>query len=81
MPKRLHSRKLALRDQITVRLKEDFVIPAGTELVLGPIQTCYAEPPYEAVIDFGADHAGFFTLDEDLMRAHPDLFEIEEVAR
>ena len=82
MPKRYRQRKLALRDPLTVRLKADFVIPAGTVLEVGAVEAYYAEPTYEAQLAFaGAESTGYLTLDEEILRAYPDMFEIEEVAR
>ena len=65
-------------EEMKVRVEKDIVIPAGMILHDAPRRTVRYEPFGEAIIGFGKDHTGSFTIDLDAIEAHPDQFTVLE---
>ena len=62
----------------TVVLKEDIVIPAGTELFSGVNYTHYVGEWHEVRVAFGDDSTGHLRIPPEAMEDKPDLFEVKE---
>ena len=60
---------------MTIRLKKDIVIPAGTVLSRGPVKTEYPTPIVEHIIGFGPNHSGDLRVDIEAVLNNPDTFE------
>jgi len=59
-----------------VRIEQDIVIPAGMVMDDAPRMTRRYGPFCEALIGFGKDHTGRFTIDLDAVKTHPEQFTI-----
>ena len=56
-------------------VKKDIVISAGTVLSCAPIKTERYTPHFLALVSFGPDYVGSFTIDEDAIEANRKYFE------
>ncbi len=60
------------------KLKEDFVIPAGTVFRVPPTHREWFLPIFEGSVAFGNDHTGYLVVPEDVIEESEfaDLFEL-----
>ncbi len=60
------------------KLKEDFIIPAGTLFHAPPTDTEWFVPVFEGSVAFGNDHTGYLTVDEDVLKGAAETLDLFE---
>jgi hypothetical protein len=60
---------------VSITVKEDIIIPAGTVLKSAAVLSRRVSPHYSVYIGYGNDHCAEFVLPLDTIEKFPDKFE------
>ena len=59
-----------------IRLKQDWAIPAGTELeCIDGLTRTFVEGNYEGLVSLSPDNVAYVIIDRDALQDRPELFE------